>query len=191
MASAEPAAPAQLTEFQLERQRLIARNREKMQALGVHLALSELQVTAQEVIRRPPKKPRLEKSTTGNQPTRRSSRLANATVAREEQEALQAKAEEERLGQFIVDGTCPLCGGVFTRGHKKHLEECTGPTKVRAKRKAANYELLTPEERVDNWCHCLSRFAFIFLTDVTMDDGRPCIQQDPVPSGSSSTIFPV
>lgn len=34
--------------------------------------------------------------------------------------------EAAELATFIIDGECPKCGKVITRGHKKHLAVCTG-----------------------------------------------------------------
>ena len=30
------------------------------------------------------------------------------------------------LAKFIIDGECPKCGKIITKGHKKHLAMCTG-----------------------------------------------------------------
>ena len=34
--------------------------------------------------------------------------------------------ETVELATFVIDGECPKCGKVVTRGHKKHLATCAG-----------------------------------------------------------------
>jgi hypothetical protein len=40
--------------------------------------------------------------------------------------ATEADDEVTELGTFIVNGRCPKCAKVVTKGHKKHLAMCTG-----------------------------------------------------------------
>ena len=64
-------------------------------------------------------------------------------------------AAEERfgreLGLFVVDGECPRCGRTMEKGHKQHLEGCSGRA-PRADRPARRDEALQARGRAGVGC---------------------------------------
>lgn len=92
---------------------------------------------------------------------RRSTRLrvkAEQPV-KEEEETVEDRFERQ-LGEFLVDGTCPKCGKVYERAHKRHLMNCTGPKSPAYRYAARDKELLaelTEEELKDQRKRMLAR----------------------------------
>lgn len=39
---------------------------------------------------------------------------------------------DRELGEFVVEGKCPRCGRVMERGHRQHLQSCTGKPRAGA-----------------------------------------------------------
>eukprot|EP01024_Parvocaulis_polyphysoides_P058613 TRINITY_DN6310_c0_g1_i1.p1 TRINITY_DN6310_c0_g1~~TRINITY_DN6310_c0_g1_i1.p1 ORF type:complete len:297 (+),score=31.38 TRINITY_DN6310_c0_g1_i1:105-893(+) len=107
--------------FELWRQSVIQRNRERLEALGISMALEDLRNEV-EIQSQKNKKRKLNKSKESVKPSRTSKRLSNQ---KEQKEAEEEKLNLE-LGRFIVDGVCPRCRKVVTKGHKSHLQSCSG-----------------------------------------------------------------
>mmetsp|Transcript_2304 Transcript_2304/g.4688 ORF Transcript_2304/g.4688 Transcript_2304/m.4688 type:complete len:233 (-) Transcript_2304:289-987(-) len=114
-----------LSDYELERERLIARNRERLQELGIPGAASRLKPAVSSSISRSnnhkPAKPKPKRKAIADpldNPTRRSTRL------RAQSEPNSEIAGADELGQLIVDGLCPRCG-LEMRASGSNLEKCT------------------------------------------------------------------
>jgi hypothetical protein len=44
------------------------------------------------------------------------------------------------LGQFIISEECPCCGGIFTEGHKAHLDKCRKVHPTQTDPRCSKYE---------------------------------------------------
>jgi len=128
--------------FSFTRMYSIHRNRERLLALG----LPSLAKKLQEIVRVPgstPAKKKLENRTAAKRKpartvvnlkledevvgVRRSKRLRDAaSKPKVVEEALEASFDRQ-LGEFVVNGECPKCGSIYTKGHRNHLISCGGP----------------------------------------------------------------
>ena len=86
---------------------------------------------------KPKAKPRKQKKESA-QPTRHSSRLQGGPSPD------QGSDPKTQFAIFIIDGECPKCGKVYSTGHRKHFEACTGTGVHRQPPVKAE---LTPEEK--------------------------------------------
>ncbi|GMH34300.1 hypothetical protein BSKO_02134 [Bryopsis sp. KO-2023] len=140
--------PEPFNEFEAERERLIARNRALLEQLGISTAAEKLAETIKKS--RPAKKPRTTpkpKKTASSQPSRRSSRLAKS--AGEDQSALEEDPASQ-FTKFVIDGECPKCARVVTRGHKRHLESCQGRPENTADEIPLTEEEIAEQDRVQS-----------------------------------------
>ncbi|KAL0034814.1 hypothetical protein WJX77_008386 [Trebouxia sp. C0004] len=109
--------------YEQQRQQLIARNRARLQALGIGSAVSALKESTPKAPVKP-KQQRIAKPALPQQPSRHSSRLQPDTA-----DQFSASAEPSDLALAIVNGVCPCCGKNLNVGHKRHLEQCKGSRK--------------------------------------------------------------
>lgn len=119
------------TDYEQARLDIIARNKARLQALGVTAAVQDLTNTIQA-----PKQPQKQKSAAQKRfsapagTVRRSKRLRVPDEdAENTPEDNELSDEAIELAKFQIDGTCPKCGKVVTKGHASHLENCMGTTK--------------------------------------------------------------
>lgn len=113
------APPEDGNPYERQRQELIARNRARLQALGVGLAATALNTAAAK-----PKQKRKPKAKVPQEPSRHSSRL-RADAADDFDETAGASD----LALCMINGQCPRCGKVLDGQHKRHLEGCNGNKK--------------------------------------------------------------
>lgn len=106
--------------YEVQRQQLIARNRARLEALGISSAATALQSRAAKPAPKP-KKAKLKKAPVSHEPSRHSARL--------HPDAADGSEEASELALCIVNGMCPRCGKYVDVGHKKHLEHCLGSRK--------------------------------------------------------------
>ncbi|PSC67876.1 ring finger domain-containing [Micractinium conductrix] len=165
------AAPADgSTEMERERAAIIARNRERLLALGIPSLRTQLEGSGgggsggggkKAGGGKAAKKAKKGGDAAGRaprsgqpaeeHPTRRSRRLQDAA----EHPKVKPETAEERfgreLGLFVVDGECPRCGRTMEKGHKQHLEGCSGraPRADRPARRDEALQGLSAEERQD------------------------------------------
>lgn len=151
-------------------------------ALGLPGLMNKLQQTVHPAKARPaakkPKakraKPTAVKSEEGEQePTgpRRSTRQ-QVLASKPKPETTEEKFMRE-LGEFIVDGECPRCGRIFEKGHKNHLQSCTGATRNFKTSYSREKEILElPEEdRKDPKKRMMARMKALDLSGlVNFDD---------------------
>ncbi|KAL4425739.1 hypothetical protein ABPG75_009755 [Micractinium tetrahymenae] len=189
-----PAAPALITdggvtEMERERAALIARNRERLLALGIPSLVTELgggKAAAAAAKKQQKKKaaeawgkegdedwgprPKRRRGGKAEQPTRRSRRLQEAEEHQKEEEEHEKERFGRELGKFAVEGECPRCGKVLEKGQRQHLQTCTGakpkpkrePREPGARREDA-LSGLTEEERRDRHKVLLARMAQLHL----------------------------
>ncbi|KAI7844317.1 hypothetical protein COHA_002115 [Chlorella ohadii] len=173
-AAAGPSQRAEeMTELEYERAAIIARNRERLLALGIPSLVKELQAQAgaAAAAAKPKKK-------------------AKVKVKQEEglPRGRQAAAAEERfereLGQMVVDETCPRCGKAVSRGHRTHLMGCGGERPPRQPRPSDREELaeLTEEERRDAFKRTLARMKKLNLDGLTELNSEVANQTQPSPA---------
>lgn len=122
----EQLPPADMNPYELERLKLIARNRARLIALGIPSAVKELSalIPAPRATSHRSKKPKVHKEP--QEPTRRSARLQPGSSVGSSQLPPSVEPGSE-LALFMIDGECPRCGRVSTRGHREHLSRCHGP----------------------------------------------------------------
>eukprot|EP01023_Acetabularia_acetabulum_P026413 TRINITY_DN2509_c0_g1_i18.p1 TRINITY_DN2509_c0_g1~~TRINITY_DN2509_c0_g1_i18.p1 ORF type:complete len:247 (-),score=50.97 TRINITY_DN2509_c0_g1_i18:512-1252(-) len=131
-------------DFEKWRQQIIARNRAKLQSLGINTMLEEIaQAVGDEKKAKKQKKESQKKQKQIDEPSRKSSRL----TTQKEERIQQEEDEQQKLGKFIIDGVCPKCFRVITKGHKTHLGTCRGPAPVKEKRVPTIKQLIDKEEQ--------------------------------------------
>ena len=165
----------------IELVRRIQRNRERLLALGIPSlskklhdlnAITSLQKPSevQKAKKKAEKKKSKQQSVSDSAATRRSTRL-QGKVKQEEIEQQQESTEEKfkrELGVFIVEGTCPKCGKVYQKGHRRHLLNCAGPKRPStasgySKRDKELLADLTEEERMDERKRMIARTKALAL----------------------------
>eukprot|EP00892_Ulva_mutabilis_P006976 jgi/Ulvmu1/4650/UM002_0381.1 len=128
----------EMTDFERARALIIARNQARLAALGIHEAASAVE-QATSLQRKPagrdghkaPKKrscPTEAQGNEGSPPRRRSRRLRGEAGAADEVENDDLAESHSQLAVFTINGICPNCGRVVTRGHRKHLDNCSSAT---------------------------------------------------------------
>ncbi|EIE27523.1 hypothetical protein COCSUDRAFT_64271 [Coccomyxa subellipsoidea C-169] len=103
-----------LSFYERQRLELIERNRQRMIAFGIPAAVLALENLAPAAKPKPPRRKKAHKEPRA--PTRQSSRLRGE----------EAHGTASELALFVVNDECPRCSKVLTKGHKQHLEHCTG-----------------------------------------------------------------
>ena len=129
----------------------IRRNRERLLALGLPGIMKQLQKTVkleQDGESKPKKKRTKKKKISRATPDinkaeqiagdaatapglRRSRRLQEAAERPIKKEETVEEQFNRQLGEFIVNGECPKCGRIFERGHRAHLQSCSGRTSAK------------------------------------------------------------
>ncbi|KAK9833702.1 hypothetical protein WJX74_003212 [Apatococcus lobatus] len=108
--------PAVLSEYEQQRAALIERNRARLAALG----LPDLVASIDKDLKPKAKKPK-KTSKAAEAPSRHSRRL------HDEEPEVDGEADEHvQFAMFIIDGECPKCGKVVTKGHRNHWQGCSG-----------------------------------------------------------------
>ncbi|GBF98448.1 hypothetical protein Rsub_11093 [Raphidocelis subcapitata] len=127
-----------LTPLELQRAQLIARNRERLIALGLPEAVSGLRSVLPQKPARKPRPPHA-KAPAPSEPTRRSSRVEEKEAQAQAHAEARAAAAEGRLpagveegtelADFIQKGECPRCGAESSDYdlQQHHLAACRGP----------------------------------------------------------------
>jgi hypothetical protein len=159
------------------------RNRQRMLALGLPAIVRTLEGIAGAT--KPPPKKRVKKERAprvkvkveplaeGEGP-RRSSRIRDQELNPKIKEESVEDRWERELGEFLVDGTCPKCGNVYERGHRAHLERCTGAPRAKSDAYYRGYsqmdrELLadlTEEDKKDERKRMKARMKAVNLSDL-------------------------
>ncbi|EFN57723.1 expressed protein [Chlorella variabilis] len=166
-----------LTELELARAAIIQRNRERLLALGIPSLRAELEGGSGKGAKK--KKARKEdaaklrvKREAGAEehPSRRSTRLQEAQEHPKTKEESASEKFDRELGEFVVEGKCPRCGRVMERGHRQHLQSCTGKPRAGAAAPRpydAALEELSQEERKDAHARLLARMKHLHLDGLT------------------------
>lgn len=104
--------------YEAQRLEIIARNRARLQQLGLTDAADKLaSTTAKPKKAAKPKAPRKPKPPAV--PTRHSRRQGGEAPA-------ELDEGQRQLAAMYVDGVCPKCGKAFEKGIKQHFDKCTG-----------------------------------------------------------------
>lgn len=130
----------------------IQRNRDRLRALGIPKLAKKLDslVDSGQTKAPKPKNKRKHKSKAVKLEEdvirigpRRSSRLqVKSENPDEEKETVEEKFNRQ-LGEFLVNETCPKCGKVYQKGHKRHLINCSGPKSEQSRIASRDRELLS------------------------------------------------
>ncbi|KAL4445856.1 hypothetical protein ABPG77_009055 [Micractinium sp. CCAP 211/92] len=175
-------ADGDMTELERERAAIIARNRERLLALGIPSLVTELggSKAAAAAKKRKEKglaeaggkggdeewgpRPKRRQGAQPEKPTRRSRRLQQAEEHQKEEEENEKQRFERELGQFVVEGECPRCGKALEKAHRQHLQVCRAE-RGRGQGLAWTHPLqgLTREERQDRHKVLLARMSQLHL----------------------------
>jgi hypothetical protein len=190
-AAAAAAGEPPLTAYELQRAAIIARNRVRLEEMGILESVKNLKALVAPAAPAPAaaakrpaaKRARVkaevtaeEKGGEGGGP-RRSRRIEGA-AARPRRETTAQRAERE-LGEFLASGDCPRCGRAFESRHAAHLAACAGGPKAkrepvdggRARADKALLSQLSEKDKKDERKRMLARMSALSMDHlVEFDD---------------------
>ncbi len=192
-AEAAPGAAAAgeppLTAYELQRAAIIARNRARLEEMGILESVKNLKALVapapappaaakRPAAKRARVKTEVKAEEEGGEGGPRRSRRIEGAATRPRRETAAQRATRE-LGEFVVSGDCPRCGRAFESRHAAHLAACAGGPKAkrepadggRARADKVLLSQLSEQDKKDERKRMLARMAALSMDHlVEFDD---------------------